>query len=69
VLIGVDWLTAVNWDRRSVSVEMTREAVRNAPEWRPEAVIDRDLESRLYDYYGRQGYWHRPHERIWRYAA
>jgi sporulation protein YlmC with PRC-barrel domain len=68
VLIGVDWLLAVDWERRTVGVAVTREAVRNAPEWRPETVVDRDLETRLHGHYGRSGYWERP-DRIFPYAA
>jgi hypothetical protein len=70
VLVGVDWLTGVSWERRTVGVDMTREAVRNAPEWRPETVVDREWETRLHGHYGRPGYWERPEDRwLWPYAA
>jgi uncharacterized protein YrrD len=70
VLIGVDWLTGVSWERRTVRVDMTREAVRNAPEWRPEAAVDRDWERRLHQHHGRSGYWERPLDRWqWPFAA
>jgi uncharacterized protein YrrD len=70
VLVGVDWLTDVSWERKTVGVHVTREAVRNAPEWRPETVIDHDWEMRLHGYYGRPGYWERPQDRwFWPYAA
>ena len=65
VVVGVDWLTGVSWERRTVGVDMTREAVRNAPEWRPETVIDRNWEMQLHGYHGRSGYWERP-EAHWR---
>lgn len=70
VLVGVDWLTGVNWERGTVGVDVTREAVRSAPEWRPETVIDRDWEIRLHGYHGRSGYWERPEDRWrWPHAA
>lgn len=70
VLVAVDWLTGVSWERGTVAVEMTREAVRNAPEWRPETAIDRDWEMRLHQHHRRTGYWEQPPDRWqWPYAA
>ncbi len=71
VLIGTDWFTDVSWERQTVTVEMTRDAVRNAPVWRPDASIDRAWETELYGHYGRPGYWERPPERwmVWPHAA
>jgi hypothetical protein len=71
VVLGIDWLTDVHWDRRTVSVDMTREAVRNAPPWRPDDRVDRGFETRLYRHHGRPGYWDRPPDRwlLWPPAA
>jgi hypothetical protein len=38
---------------------MTREQIRNSPEYDPSRPIERDEELRLYEYYGRPGYWDR----------
>jgi hypothetical protein len=71
VLIGTDWFTAVNWEERTVSVDLTREAVRNAPVWQPKSRVDRPWETELYGHYRRSGYWERPDDRflLWPRAA
>ena len=63
VIVGVDWLNAVHRDRRTVSVEVTRETVRDAPVWRPDDRVDREYETRLYRHHGRSGYWEAPPDR------
>lgn len=39
VLIAIDWIERVSWGERKVHVSMTREAIRHAPEWRPELAL------------------------------
>ena len=63
VVISVEWLEDVSWESRTVGVGMTRDAVRNAPEWRPEDRVDRQWETRLHGHYNRAGYWERPADR------
>jgi hypothetical protein len=62
-VIGVDWLEDVSWESRTVRVGVTRETVRNAPEWRPEDGVDRHWEARLHAHHRRAGYWERPPDR------
>jgi sporulation protein YlmC with PRC-barrel domain len=71
VIVGVEWFTDVSWERRTVGVDMTRDAVRKAPEWRPEQSVERDWETRLHRHHGRPGYWERPADRwlVYPYAA
>jgi hypothetical protein len=57
VLVAPCWASAVSWIDREVHVDLTRQAIKNSPEWDPGAVINREYESRLYDYYGRPVYW------------
>jgi sporulation protein YlmC with PRC-barrel domain len=57
VLMAVDWITDVDWRDSVVAVKVTREAVRNAPEFRPAEPLDRDYESRLHGHYGAIPYW------------
>jgi sporulation protein YlmC with PRC-barrel domain len=71
VVVGVEWLEDVSWESRTVRVGMTRDGVRNAPEWRPEQRVDREWETRLHRHHGRSGYWDRPADRwlIWPYIV
>jgi sporulation protein YlmC with PRC-barrel domain len=57
VLIAVPWIDKINWSGTKVRVGLTRELVKNAPEFDPNAPVNRRVEERLYDYYGRPSYW------------
>lgn len=57
VLIAPEWIEGVSWDDHTVSVKLTRDAVRNAPPYRAKAQFDRDAETRLHEHYGLPGYW------------
>jgi uncharacterized protein YrrD len=74
VIIPTEWITGILWSERAVRVDVTRDAVRNAPEYVPpeeappadvaRGEISRDYERRLYGHYGRPGYWERD-ARFW----
>jgi hypothetical protein len=57
VLISPAWIQEVSWARSSVFVGLTRDTIRNAPEYNPDRPIDREYEDQLYGYYGRPRYW------------
>jgi hypothetical protein len=57
VLIAPAWANDVSWYERKVNVAMTRQAIKDSPEWNASSEIERDFEARLYDYYGRPVYW------------
>ena len=57
VLVAPHWATRVSWEDRTVFVDLSREAVKNGPEWNADAAVNREYEARLYDYYGRPVYW------------
>jgi hypothetical protein len=65
VLVGTDWIRGVSWDDSVVEVDVTRDAIRNAPRWDPAAPFGRDEETRLYTHHGRPAYWDRRSE-AWR---
>jgi hypothetical protein len=56
VLIAPQWIDRVSWDDSTVYVDLSRETIRNGPEYHPEA-LDRKYEEMLYDYYKRPKYW------------
>ncbi len=57
VLIAPQWASRVSWGERSVYVHMSRQEIKNSPEWNPNAAVNREYEVRLYDYHGRPAYW------------
>ena len=48
---------AASWEAMQVFVPLSRETIKDAPEWNDAEAISRAFEQRLFDYYGRGGYW------------
>jgi hypothetical protein len=57
VLVAPDWATQVSWSDRKISLDLTRDAIKNSPEWNTETAVGREYETRLYGHYGRKAYW------------
>jgi uncharacterized protein YrrD len=57
VLVSPEWFDAVSWAAQKVTVDISREGVRNSPSYDPSRPINREDEGILYDYYGRPAYW------------
>lgn len=56
-LISVSWVEQINWAVTKIDVGLTIEAIENSPEFDPSTPVNREYETRLYDYYGRPYYW------------
>lgn len=59
VVIPPDWIKEVNWSERTVSVDVTRDAVRAAPEYQAGLNFSTAHEASLYQHYQRLNYWSR----------
>jgi hypothetical protein len=57
VLVSPQWIERVSWDERKVFVNLSREAVKDSPEYTDEALLTRDYEISLLGHYNRKGYW------------
>ena len=57
VLVSPDWIKDISWADSEVAVDVVREKVKNSPEFDPAISLNRDYETRLYDYYGWPKYW------------
>lgn len=57
VLVAPAWIGDVSWAEREVHVRLSRQAVKDCPEFDPSAPVNREYEARLYDYYGVPKYW------------
>jgi hypothetical protein len=57
VLIAPRWIQSIDWETKKVIMALTRELIKNSPEYDPEKPVNREYEVRLYDYYGRPKYW------------
>ena len=57
VLVSPQWIEQVNWSKSKVSVNLSREAIKQSPEYTEESLLTRDYETGLYRHYQRPGYW------------
>ena len=58
VLVSPEWITDVLWLERRVTIDLTRQAIQDAPPYDAARALDRPEESLVYGHYGRAGYWH-----------
>ena len=57
VLLATHWIDRIDWADKTVYTKLTREQIKNSPEYEEAKTINRDYEKRLHDAYGRVGYW------------
>jgi hypothetical protein len=57
MLIAPQWIEGVSWLEGTVSVQLTRQAVQDAPAFDATDTLSREDEARLHEHYGRSGYW------------
>lgn len=57
VVLATDWIDRVSWDHKKVFVAVTKETVKNSPEYISKAPLTRAYEKRLHQYYERPTYW------------
>ena len=59
VLVSPVWAERVSWEDSKVYVGLTRETIKDAPEYVESMPITREYEKQLHSYYGRPPYWPR----------
>jgi hypothetical protein len=57
VLISPKWIENVSWEEREVTIGLSRETIKDAPEYTDESLLTRDYETGLHGHYNRDGYW------------
>ena len=57
VLVVPHWASSISWKEKRVTVDLSRQAIKDSPEWNATAAVDREYETRLYEYYRRPVYW------------
>lgn len=57
VLVSPQWIERVSWSESKVFVNLSREAIKQSPEYTEESLLTRDYETALHRYYNRQEYW------------
>jgi sporulation protein YlmC with PRC-barrel domain len=57
VLIAPQWIADVDWYDSKVSINLTRQAVKDAPRYDASVTLDREQEAGIHEHYRRAGYW------------
>jgi sporulation protein YlmC with PRC-barrel domain len=57
VLVAPQWIKDVSWSDTTVSINLTRQAVQDAPPYDPTVQLDREQEIDIFKHYGHPGYW------------
>ncbi len=57
VLVAPQWAQQVSWEDRNVQIGLSRQAIKESPEWDSTININREYEARLYEHYRQPGYW------------
>jgi len=57
VLVSPKWIERVSWSESKVFVHLSRDEVKQSPEYTQEYLLTRDYETKLHRHYNRQGYW------------
>ena len=57
VLIAPPWIKGVNWSDEIVSLDLSRESIKNSPPYDAATDWSREQDLSLYRHYGRSGYW------------
>lgn len=57
VLVAMRWIDNVSWAEAKISVDLTRQAVKDAPLYDPAAPLARQQEQHIHAHYDRPGYW------------
>lgn len=57
VLIATDWIERVSWEEAKVFIGLTRDKIREAPEYTKDSLITREYEEMMHRHYDRAGYW------------
>lgn len=57
VLVSPKWIERVSWEESKVFINLSRDSIKDAPEYTDESLLNREYETALHDYYDRQKYW------------
>jgi hypothetical protein len=57
VLVSPQWIERISWRESKVFVNLSRETIKQSPEYMEESLLTVDYEIVLNRHYNRQGYW------------
>ncbi len=57
VLVSPEWIERISWDDSKVYINLSKESIKQSPEYSDEIELTRDYESSLYGHYKKTPYW------------
>jgi uncharacterized protein YrrD len=57
VLVSPQWIESVSWSESKVFINLSRETIKQSPEFTEESLLSRDYEIGLHRHYDKEGYW------------
>ncbi|MFO7445748.1 MAG: PRC-barrel domain-containing protein [Ignavibacteriaceae bacterium] len=57
VILSPHWIKKMDWADSSVYIDLTKEQIKNSPEWDASKPLERSYEEVLHKYYGKNIYW------------
>lgn len=57
VLLSTNWIERIDWTDATVQASLTREQIKQSPEYDLDSPIEREYETRLHKHYDRKSYW------------
>jgi hypothetical protein len=57
VLVSTQWIKGVSWTDSEVIINLSRQTIKESPEYTDESLVTRDYEIGLHGHYNRKGYW------------
>ena len=57
ILVSPQWIEHISWSESTVFINLSRETIKQSPEYTEKSLLDREYEIKLHRHYDRQGYW------------
>jgi hypothetical protein len=57
VILSPHWIKRMDWMDAKVYIDLTKDQIKNSPEWDPSALPQREYEEKLYHHYDKKIYW------------
>lgn len=57
VLLRAEWISSIDWNTHHLNIGLTKDEIKNAPEYDPDRPLERDYEKQLHQHYKVPGYW------------
>ncbi len=60
VIVSLDWIEKIEWADSDVYLNLTKDQIRNSPEYDPSVPLGREYENKIHEHYGKEKYWEKP---------